>query len=321
VSEASYSGSRFNYDAWEDDSPELWGSSKPSFDRRETIALAPDVTLTPGGPERQLSSTGSVTGHQPPSPALTNRTNPLVAIAPSNSASGIPNPTPENDYLGFCKYAWKLQNGDRKGSMSKNREVEPWSRHPSNSTNATYYLACNANKCAFRSNFTHSDIDQVWNKVFTVAARGLKFRWSFLAKSHVLQKVVVKQQYSFKCLFCIFLRGKSGVYHGIDYYLEHVANEHRGQRAGMGDVVLYKTGCVMDRVADDGEDFDINLWPWGVYSGSLERDRQKSEWWGDELMIGGGDSLKDGNDSMFSASEPWNEGLSDFHYRGEFDLE
>ena len=64
--------------------------------------------------------------------------------------------------------------------------------------------------------------------------------------------------------------GKSGVYHGIDYYLDHIKEEHRGSR-NMGDVVLYKTGCIIDRVAEDTEEFDINLWPTDDGAGAKDR--------------------------------------------------
>src|SRR5665811_469418 len=47
---------------------------------------------------------------------------------------------------------------------------------------------------------------------------------------------------------------------GTAAYLHHVAREHRGQ--ALGDVVLYKLGCVDDRACADDEDFDINLLPY-----------------------------------------------------------
>lgn len=296
------SQSKFRYEEWEDNPEEIWGS-KTSLERRETIPLAPD--------QPQNSYTSSM---QPPSPVMTNRSN-------SNSHAGqasvaFPTPNPDNDYLGFCKGAWKLQNGDRKGSMHKCREVEPWSRHPSSHAASSSFLACQQPRCAFRSMFASSNVDVIWNKVFTAEAKGIKIRWPFLAKSHVTQKVVVKHQYSFKCLFCVFTRGTSGVYHGMEYYLDHICSEHRG--ASMGEVVLYKTKCINDRIATDEDDFDVNLYPTTAGSGTAAGDRRET-YLSDDLMDPYWSKNEEKNDSMFGANEPWNEGLSDFHYGGDFD--
>lgn len=301
----------FTYEEWEDNPSEIWGS-KPSMERRETMSLAPDAPIPTAALVRQISNPLS-----PPSPVLTNRTNSINALHGSSSTA-IPTPNPENDYLGFCKGAWKLQNGDRKSSFGKCREVDAWSRHPSSSA-AAYHLACNTNKCAFRSNFSNVDVNVIWSRVFAIPSKGIKLRWSFLAKSHVLQKVVVKHQYSFNCLFCVFLTGRSGVYHGIDYYLDHVASEHRGSR-GLGEIILYKTGCINDHKAEDTEEFDINLWP---LEEAAHKPRQQSEWLNDDLLWqeAGQSTGKEAHDSMFGANEPWNEGLSDFHYRGSLDVE
>ena len=234
----------------------------------------------------------------------------------------ITQPNPDNDFLGFCKSSYKLQNGDRKSSFTAHKQVEPWSRHPGAYAAAPYYLQCNAKSCAFRSNFLHTDVEVIWRKVFTSNAKGIKVRWRFLAKSHVLQKVVVKGQFSYKCLFCVFLgqSGGGGVYHGVDLYLDHINDQHRGQR--LNDVVLFKTGCVNDRVVEDGEEFDINLFPGygnGPHSGSPEEKKSDPHWLSDELLMGDPNKSEGRDDSMFSANEPWNEGLSDFHYRGEYD--
>ncbi|KAF2207402.1 hypothetical protein CERZMDRAFT_102494 [Cercospora zeae-maydis SCOH1-5] len=328
---------RFTYEEWEDNPSEIWGS-RPHSDRRETIAVAPNSQRDddhPNALHRQISHTSS--GHgQPPSPVLTNRTNsmapsfasfggamaagfgaPLYPTA-TQSSMAIVQPTPDNDYLGFCKAAWKLQNGDKKTSFGAHKQVEPWSRHPGAYAAAPSYLACTHGKCAFRSNSSHHDIEVVWNRCFTSEAKGIKFRWKFLAKSHVMQKVVVKSNFSFKCLFCAFqgTQGGGGVYHGIDYYLDHVNETHRGTR--MNDVVLYKTGCIVDRIAEDTEAFDINLWPASAGAATADSSKKKTEWRNDDPMTG--DPYREGrDDSVFSASEPWNEGLSDFHYHGAFD--
>ncbi|EME39858.1 hypothetical protein DOTSEDRAFT_91218 [Dothistroma septosporum NZE10] len=291
---------KFRYEEWEDNPEEIWGS-KPSLERRETAALAPDQSRD--GSSVYSGHGGHALG-PPISPVVTHRSN-----SNPHHSTAIVTPNPDNEFLGFCKGAWKLQNGDRKGAMSKKSEVDPWSRHPS--ANAAQFLSCLQPKCAFRSSFANQNVDVIWNKVFSFEVKGIKLRWPFLAKSHVQQKVVVKHQYSFKCLFCVFIGAQSGVYHGMDYYLEHIVNEHRGRP--LGDVVLYKTGCINDRIADDKDEFDVNLFPMAMDN---TKERAKSEYLSDDLMDPCW-AKSDANDSMFSANEPWNEGLSDFKYRAD----
>ena len=115
---------------------------------------------------------------------------------------------------------------------------------------------------------------------------------------------------------CVFL-GETGtpVFHGTDVYLDHVAS-HRGQP--LGEVVLYKTKCVADRVAENDEEFDVNLYP---LSAQEEMKRKQSSILPDELLGLDGPTNTGGDvhDSMVSANEPWNEGLSDFHWGGELE--
>ena len=269
---------------WETNGGEIW-SQKPHVDRRETLSIAPDANY-PSMP--------------PLSPAITQRTNStLTAI--------VPTPNPENDYLGYCKAAWKLQNGDRKGALQKCKETDAWSRHPGAS--AATYLACTHNKCAFRSTVT---AEGIWERAWNVPSKGLKFRWVFLAKSHVTQKVAVKNNFAFQCLFCCFLGEKGKIYHGLTNYLDHISNEHRGRN--LGEVILYKTLCINDHEAADDEEFDINLWP---SSAEHPVDPKVLESSYDEPFPEFTRRATEANDSLFN--EPWNEGLSDFHYGGDMD--
>lgn len=299
----------FTYEEWEDNPQEIWGpataTTTKTTDRRDTINVAPD---------------------SPPSPVMAYRTNSGNASSHSHSTN-IQTPNPSNDYLGFCKSAYRLQNADRK-ALTKTREVEPWSRHPTSSANAMHFLSCVTKNCAFRSTFTHRDTEMIWNRLLP-ERKGVRARWRFLAKSHVPLRRAGTQA-SFECLFCVFLHGKSSVYHGPDLYLDHIADEHRG--AVLGDVVLYKTGCVNDQICEDSDlTWDINLAP-GTYSSpksGIAASTGMSSNLSDHSMpfnpedyttAGWRARMEDNRyDSVLGANEPWNEGLSDFHYRGELD--
>lgn len=286
---------KFTYQEWEDDPAQIWGAKPHEHERRDTVAsmnVAPDGPSSPSSTMRSYSS-AAISLH--PSLVHTNTTTPIL------------NPTPENDYLGFCKSAWKLQNGDRKGMQKCKEFNDGWSQ------SNVYYLACAHSKCAFAG---HISLDKIWDKVWTVEDKGLKFRWAFLAKSHVPQSKVKDHQYAYQCMFCVFLGEKSPVYFGTDTYLEHVQH-HRGQP--LGEVLLYKTKCIADHIAEEQEEFDINLFPLSREFGG-PGGRKQSEVLSDDLIgLDGQDprASADPKDSIVGSNQPWNEGLSDFHWGGE----
>ncbi|RMY76154.1 hypothetical protein D0862_13799 [Hortaea werneckii] len=267
-------------------------------DTSDSLPGAPDGPATPGATRQSLSNALPVARS--------------ASFKNEHASTAVPTPTPENDFLGFCKGAWKLQNGDRK-AMTKSKEFnEGWSG------NSIYLLACTQSKCAFAG---HLPLDQIWTKVWTVEAKGLKIRWPFLAKSHVQQyKVRREKQYQFQCMFCVYLGvgeqwKKRETYTGTDAYLEHVSKEHRGEV--MGAILMYKTRCITERVADDDEEFDVNLWPLSMPE---QLDRSKAAGVSSEKLSAytGTNGSLEAQDSVVS-EQPWNEGLSEFHWGGELE--
>ena len=212
--------SSWTYQPWEDNPAEIWGSRST----RSSSGVPPQVRT----PSRRLSMGSSLTS--------------------------VPHPTSENGYLGYCKGAWKVQNGDR-GALTK---ATDWSSRSAKS--GVHYLSCY--KCRFEGHFNPKTI---WNKLWTDEAKGIKVRWSFLAQSHIPQKNYVDRRnadecmFSYKCLFCVYLGYEAPVLHGKDLYLHHIDQTHRG--AELNEIVRYRTGCINNRVCADSEEFDINLFP------------------------------------------------------------
>lgn len=232
--------------------------------------------------------------------------------AERKNSVGIPHPSPENDYLGFCEGAWRLWTGDRK-AMKRSREMGTGHLH-----STVYYLTCSNSKCAFES---HLNLDRIWTQVWKRPEQGIKFRWPFLAKSHVQQKGRIRDEmFAFQCMFCVFLDLPGGeeeraLYYGFEAYLEHIAQEHRGK--SIGDIVLYKLGCVNDRICEDDEEFDINLFPIGAIEDDATSSARIGERRSGEVQVEtvGGCRPSDAK----SEDEPWNAGLSDFHM-GDMEL-
>ncbi|KAK0977716.1 hypothetical protein LTR91_013204 [Friedmanniomyces endolithicus] len=102
---------------------------------------------------------------------------------------------------------------------------------------------------------------------------GVAYRFAFLTKSHVRQNKVAAGQALYKCLFCVFLSVHAPIIQGTEAYIDHVAQKHRA--SNFSQVMLYRTGCVNDRICAAEESFDINLYPVAaVYvasAGSLRR--------------------------------------------------
>lgn len=165
----------------------------------------------------------------------------------SNTTGIVAHPNRANGYLGLCKAAWKLMNGDDK-ALVKSKDF-------SQSAQSKYhFLSCSRFRCEFKGHGT----DVLTNKVVKDLSRGIAYRWSFLAKSHVTMKSSKDGQYSYLCLFCVF-RGASPPVMNITALLNHIGHEHCGQN--LSDVILDRTHCVNDRICKDSEPFDINLFP------------------------------------------------------------
>ncbi|KAK4999527.1 hypothetical protein LTR66_001452 [Elasticomyces elasticus] len=224
-----------------------------------------------------------------------------IAITPRNSSSYAPaqehnqaplqtfqTPGPNNNYLGFCKGAWKLQNGDNKALSKRTEFSSGWG------SAEVPYLACSSSKCAFAGRLPPTKIDKVWE-----SSKGIRFRWRFLAKSHVPQLKAENEQYAYSCQFCAFQGVETPVLFGTDTLLAHVQS-HRSQQ--LGEVILFQTKCIANRLATDQEDFDINLLP-------LENNlhRKDSTVLSDTLLFGPGLSTPwaEGKDLTVRPNEPW----------------
>ena len=109
-------------------------------------------------------------------------------------------------------------------------------------------------------------------KVYTHSASKIRYRWSFLAKSHIASKtrpvpataggsagsVAAAKIGTFGCMFCCFENDRSVIaYGGLDVFMNHLGEAHRG----FGERLLGSTRCVIGRVAGVEESFDINIHP------------------------------------------------------------
>ena len=173
--------------------------------------------------------------------------------------------TDSDDDHGFCKGARLLQNGSTSAFKQRLEFNDGWS------SSRVPYLACTASKCVFACRLPDDRLHYVWR-----SSKGLAFRWQFLAKSHASQVRVDNEQYAYLCMFCNLTDRESAVYFGTDTLLQHLS-EHRAD--DFSAEVLKRCRCINDCIADDEEDFDINLYPRADV-----RRRKASKTWSEALL-------------------------------------
>jgi hypothetical protein len=124
-------------------------------------------------------------------------------------------------------------------------------------------------KCAFEGPMAakcSSNNPQFDDSVRVHSPTGIRYRWEFLAKSHVPCKRAavsfspVAPRGAFCCMFCcVEVRGSTGVYGNLDTFMAHLGEVHRFVGANALALLPTSTKCVFGRVAGDGEYFDVNI--------------------------------------------------------------
>ncbi|KAH8705591.1 hypothetical protein BGW36DRAFT_353992 [Talaromyces proteolyticus] len=165
-------------------------------------------------------------------------------------------PSEDNQFGGFCKGAWKLQIGLKKSFQIHKRPVGFYSD--------ILYWRCS--KCTYegparggpaKSTLTFDDSVQVDK------ATGVRYKWRFLAKSHVQMKKVPKVTDGsaglFGCIFCSAMHNTPAlVFDNLPGFMEHLSRQHRQMPPGC-EALLQRTGCVVGRQASEEEDWEVNI--------------------------------------------------------------
>ncbi|CAI6340626.1 unnamed protein product [Periconia digitata] len=230
--------------------------------------------------------------HQPQSILPT----PTPALLPANTT-----PSKENNYLGYCKGAWTIRasplsatNPIPKGLALETRPTGMYSTttilqcRACEFEGATYSLPPSSKKNPLKKEKEVITPDPRIHKSST----GIRYRWLFLAKSHVKQlhpTPVVKLNNgvnaggadvgvtAYGCLLCTGLGVVTGVYGNVEMLMNHIFMEHaRGGRVGnteggigggggggggggINDKLLKEVNCIWGRVAGKDEEWDLNV--------------------------------------------------------------
>jgi hypothetical protein len=198
----------------------------------------------------------------PPSITSSDSTpsNPSTNSDPAKATRSLWPPNKANNYLGFCKGAWKVHTGLDGFKIHS----EPGSGYYTQ----RFWLRCK--ECAFEAPMAKSSGR---SPLFDESVRihkssGVRYRSEFLAKSHVPCKRDSGVSFSpstprgaFSCVFCwaAYQEG-SQVYGNLDTFMAHLAESHWAvERDTLA--LLPSTRCVVGRVAGDREYFDVNILP------------------------------------------------------------
>ncbi|KAL6152099.1 hypothetical protein ACJBU6_08987 [Exserohilum turcicum] len=183
-------------------------------------------------------------------------------IAPSTSHSGpapaeammAGRPNKDNSYWGFCKGAWAVREDVRKGLAVRTQPCGYYT------TRQLWGCKC----CSFTGDLLKAphptkkskQIDVVDDRI-KLSQSGIRYRWIFLAKSHVKKKSMdATGEGSFGCILCCFQDRVSEVYCGVEALMNHIALVHVGE---MSEQVRRKANCILGVVAGSDDDFDINV--------------------------------------------------------------
>jgi hypothetical protein len=170
----------------------------------------------------------------------------------TQSSAQLTTISPENKFGGFCQGAYHLQVGLVESALKRKNESVSM-------TGQGQYYACRGKRCVFEGPAVL--YEQGWSYDKNLRTRpGMKYRWLFLAKSHIPQERVRHKLYDFRCLVCVLLGDDSSIFHGAVDLLEHVVCHAGSQLAGINLTGPLMIGNSSIMPAKD-DNFDISFSP------------------------------------------------------------
>jgi hypothetical protein len=182
-------------------------------------------------------------------------------------------PCKDNNYWGFCKGSWTIREDVKKGLGLTTR--------PDGMYNTFQVWQCKS--CNFEAPTYFAPHPTKRNKKETImdpniytSAVGIKYRWLFLAKSHVKNRnhasaatrgpkpskpVGVRpddgdSDCNYGCVICSVEGNVTGIYGNAETLMNHIFMEHV---RSMSEKTRLKSKCILGREAGKGEDWDLNI--------------------------------------------------------------
>ncbi|EME88617.1 uncharacterized protein MYCFIDRAFT_79971 [Pseudocercospora fijiensis CIRAD86] len=163
--------------------------------------------------------------------------------------SPLTRPAKHNNYHNFCKGAWLVRQ--------KLEEGLSITMLPNTKGTTTPYWKCK--HCAFRSKAPSTNSTTLPDSIY-FDARGIRYRWVFLAKSHSFAQTPAEDShdlYSYCCIFCAAQGTQTTIYKNLKALLEHVVSRHKTYM--LTPEVKEKTRCVVGGAPGKDVVWDVNL--------------------------------------------------------------
>lgn len=173
-------------------------------------------------------------------------------------------PCKNNDYFGFCRGSWDTREDASKGLVVTSR--------PEGMFGSSQVWKCR--HCVFEGPSRSIPHPTKKNKKKAVldtqihtSATGIRYRWAFLAKSHVKKSSYSsagrssageEAECNFGCLICSVEGTVTGIYGGVETLMEHIANEHV-YAGNMNHMTMVRSKVVVGRTAGEEEEWDVNI--------------------------------------------------------------
>ncbi|KAF1933024.1 uncharacterized protein M421DRAFT_1593 [Didymella exigua CBS 183.55] len=262
-SNSSMSSIPYSDTSWERNGSESSHSSYAQSDPRCSISPPPNK---PGFPFPTSPSAQQINDHYGQlSPGSGS-----IGILPRSSSSSIPSstirspipgqermmngrPCKANDYWGFCKGAWDVREDAMKGLALRTM--------PSGMYNTKEVWECRS--CNFRGNTYIITTGKKGKKETIIdpnihtSESGIRYRWIFLAKSHVKKKTTdsTSEDCNYGCMICSVELKVTSIFGNVDTLMYHLL-EHV---SGMSQKSMVQTKCIVGRTAGAHEEWDVNV--------------------------------------------------------------
>lgn len=205
--------------------------------------------MLPTPPSRSPLPPASITSHASHGSTSTHSTS--TAVSHSLLDTSYWPPRKENHFSGFCKGAWKLSSGYGSFTLS---------RQPYGIYSQRLQLICRS--CRFSmppASLSAKNKDAaIDHSVHTHPETGIKYRWLFLAKSHIPKDDALSIESGFACIFCcVELDASAPVLFCINDFMKHLLSHRELDHLGL----LGFAKCIVGKVAEDDEVFEINIPP------------------------------------------------------------
>lgn len=163
-------------------------------------------------------------------------------------------PCKDNNYWGFCKGAWDVREEIKKGLALRTM--------PSGMYNTKEVWECRS--CNFRGNTYTVTLpgkkarkETIVDPNIHTSKSGIRYKWIFLAKSHVKKKTPdsTGEECNYGCVICSVELKVTSIFGNVDtlmyHLLEHVSD--------MTQKTMLQTRCIVGRTAGAEESWDINV--------------------------------------------------------------